>query len=510
MQWNTDCLSIHRNKYHDFPDSLRDMILGQAVPSAFRGNFVFLLTVGAGISQEGYQKKQAFYTGSSDSARLIKSFFNRLWDWEQPHNLTSHRVDDLTRVGAFPFVDLCPWYRAEGEDLMAAAGFLKQYTMSIRPLIILTLAAKPSSTVASGFRHPFGYPSSCKFWSKVGQLNLVYCNGLCCIQIPCFHPGQGRFSINPNTFLEVLDMTMWVVLLTISVILDSMKEFETKTREDWCHYIKSKVDEVLRSKGFYTRFNSLKERLQSEKPSPTSTTLTLKARSKIAIATRTDVVSNRMIILETSLTITQDRCIISGFAVDRPLSDRRRQQVYRLWDLGIPELHIHIRRENPQDWFRWANSLEEGTSFFVDAVAKAICSPSEKTDSELRLTAARRRIKAHSSEFHEFLMNMLQLVHDKRLYMDAMEAIANEISNNLNMWQWAYGNRISDGMLQAGISRFTPVYQDHLDATEVFVWKNCSFAIYWLTPSGQKYKFVMRAPGSSRDPAHAPRKYIFL
>ena len=91
---------------------------------------------------------------------------------------------------------------------------------------------------------------------------------------------------------------MWVVVLTISVSLDSMKEFETKTREDWCHYIKNKVEEILRSKGFYAKFNTVKEKLQSEKPSPISTTLTLKARSKLAIATRTDVVSNRMIILE--------------------------------------------------------------------------------------------------------------------------------------------------------------------------------------------------------------------
>lgn len=151
-------VSIYRNKYHDFPDSLRNMILEQVIPSAFRRNFVFLLTVGAGISQKAYQEKQAFYTGSSDSTRLIKYFFNRLWDWEQPHSLTSHGVDDLIRAGAFPFVDLCPWHRAEGEDLIVAAGLLKQYTMAIRPLNILTLAAKLSSTVASGFRHPFGYP----------------------------------------------------------------------------------------------------------------------------------------------------------------------------------------------------------------------------------------------------------------------------------------------------------------------------------------------------------------
>lgn len=270
-------------------------------------------------------------------------------------------------------------------------------------------------------------------------------------------------------------MTLWVVVLAISVSLDSAKEFETKSREDWCQHIKSKVDETLHSKGFYRKFDFLKEKLQSERPSPTSTTLTLKARSKVAIATRTDVVSNRdrRYYLTSRLTVAQGRCIISGFAVDRPFSDRRRQQVYRLWDLSIPELHIHIRRENPQDWFMWANNFEEGTSFVVGAILKAIWSPSEESESESCLVAARQRIKAHSNEFH-----------DKRLYMDAMEAIATEISNNLNMRQWAYGSRISDGLLQAGISRFTPVYQVHLNATKVFVWKNCFFTIYWVTPGG--------------------------
>lgn len=285
-------VSVYRNKYHDFPNSLKNTILDQAVPSAYRGKFVLHATVGAGVSRKDYQEKQAFYTGSSDSASLMKSFFNRLWDWEQPHGLPKGKIEDLIDAGAFPFVDLCPWYRAEGEDLIAAAGFLKQYTLSVRPLIILTLAAKPSSTVASGFLHPFGYPSSCKFWSKVGQLNLAYCDTICCVQIPCFHPGQGRFSVDPKTFLEVFDMTLWVVLLTISVSLDSEKRFETETREDWCHHIKNRVEDILHGRNFYENFNFLKKRLHGERPNTATTILTLKARSRIAVATKTHVVND--------------------------------------------------------------------------------------------------------------------------------------------------------------------------------------------------------------------------
>ncbi|KAL4867793.1 hypothetical protein BDV12DRAFT_197942 [Aspergillus spectabilis] len=56
--------------------------------------------------------------------------------------------------------------------------------------------------------------------------------------------------------------------------------------------------------------------------------------------------------------------IFSGFAVDQPMSDRRRQQTYHIWELGIPELHSRIGPEPHQEWFIWVNSLDEATSLF--------------------------------------------------------------------------------------------------------------------------------------------------
>jgi hypothetical protein len=265
------------------------MMVKQATPSLFEGKYVLMLTVGAGISHGSYRTAEAFYTGHSSSATLIKSFLSRLWQWEQSRNCVEYALDDLIDAGAFPFVDLCPWHKAEGSNLQAAAGFLKQYIGLAKPLIMLTFSVKPSSLIASGFERSQG--SASDFWTRVGNLELVHpVEGLCCIQIPCFHSGQGRYSIKPAVFLKVFDMTLWVLLLTINVALDSMAKFDATNRHGWCEFIKANVESILRDQGFCTKFNNLKASLYSERPTPGMTWPTSSDRFATAVATRKDVV----------------------------------------------------------------------------------------------------------------------------------------------------------------------------------------------------------------------------
>ncbi|GKZ32113.1 hypothetical protein AbraIFM66950_001252 [Aspergillus brasiliensis] len=58
--------------------------------------------------------------------------------------------------------------------------------------------------------------------------------------------------------------------------------------------------------------------------------------------------------------------------------------------------------------------------------------------------------------------------------------------------------------------RFKPVYLSQLNATEIFIWKNCTFGIYWVDAFGEKHKFVMCAPQSSQGPNSTGRKFIFF
>ncbi|KAF9883829.1 hypothetical protein FE257_002766 [Aspergillus nanangensis] len=498
-------VSIFKNRLHEFPNSLKDMIIDQAVPSAVHGKFVLLLTIGAGISREGYREEQPFFEGHSASSVLLKTFLDRLWSWEQSKYPGFGHVNRFVSIGALPFVDLCPWYEAKGEDLVAAASFLKQYIVLVRPLVMLTLAEKPSSIVASEFSFTSENPSF-GFWSQVGHLQLTDVEGQYHIQLPCFHPGQARFFIDPIVFFTVLDMTLWVLLLTISVSLDSLALSRTESREDWCKYIKSVVDSILNKQDFYSGYEKLKETLHHCRSKKSNiSTHAQQEHYRVVVASRKDV----------------DQQIYSGFAIDRPMSDRRRQQAYRLWELNIPELHLHVGRHTRHDWLQWILSVEEGVSLFADSISNAVWSSISgsrniQTLQDLRDIASESRVAdicVKNKLIHNIqniLANDLLLNTEWTTYYDLVAAVTTELSHDLPLWKWMHASTISDGLSKTGIARFKPLYLVDLNGSEVYVWQNCSFEIYWQSPSGQRYKFTMRAPQSSQDKSYTERKWVFF
>ncbi|KNG80600.1 hypothetical protein ANOM_011551 [Aspergillus nomiae NRRL 13137] len=502
-------VSFFRQRSHSFPDVLRDMIFRQAMPSAWNGRFVLLLTVGAGNSREGYKEQQPFYTGPSQSANLLRISLNRLWNREESNRPERDYLRDLVAAGVFPFVDLCPWYKAEGEDLLAAARLLKQYVMTVKPLIMLTFSAKPSAIIASGFSLISIHRWPSKFWDRVGQLELVSCGEFYGIQIPCFHPGQGRFSLDPSVFLIVLDMTLWVLLTTMTVFLDSVEQYEGRSRKEWCEHVKQKVDDTLQDKRFYEQFSRLKAKLHAERPNASPTQLSTHTRPRIAVAIRKEL----------------DRDIVSGFAVGERLSDKRRQQVYRLWKINIPELHVHIGRENANEWFLWANSISEGKSLYVDALTQAVWnSQSDAVQHRSTPTAMKLDHSADNSDkFHKtekpsaLLKEFSEVLAANKLKSnywvssDSIErAVTTQLMKDTRFWEWIHSTRISSKLPNGSFIRFRSTYRSRWNGREVFVWKNSSFGIYWECPSGQNFRFIMRAPQSSQDSSYTPRKYIFL
>ncbi|KAL3443548.1 hypothetical protein BJX65DRAFT_320501 [Aspergillus insuetus] len=499
-----DSVSRFRNTVHEFPDSLKHTIIRQTTPSKIYGEFVLFLTVGAGISHQAYRNQESFYDGPSDSAKLMKHSLSRLWGWELIQPIQKIYVEELVSVGALPFVDLCPWQSATGEHLEAAAGFLKRYVLITRPLIILTFSEKPSSVLAYGSPDSRKCSSRTQFWSRVGQVELVELDNLHCIQIPCFHPGQGRFSPESNIFLTVFNMTLWVLLLTISISLDSVGSCKTQTRKEWCTHIKQRVDYILRSHQFYENFNHLKSELYRDRPKSTGNALTVRQRSTIAIATRRDVVRVQF--------------IFSGLAVDTAMSDRRRQQTYRLWELNIPELHLHISRKKPREWFLWATSLTEGDSLFVEAIAGSVWTSKTSTGQGY----PRHNAKLAKTPGFGAVIDVATLPEEYRgifssshptswvSYTDIVQAITAELDLKVPSWRLLHASRVSTEVYQAGILRFKAMYRTKLNGAEVFIWRNQSLPIYWIAPSGHKYKFVLRAPQFSLDGSLGQRKFIFF
>ncbi|CDH52580.1 predicted protein [Lichtheimia corymbifera JMRC:FSU:9682] len=56
-----------------------------------------------------------------------------------------------------------------------------------------------------------------------------------------------------------------------------------------------------------------------------------------------------------------------GFAEGAPNSDERKKQIQQMWKRNLPPLHMHISRDNKGQWLHWANTLQEGISFFASA-----------------------------------------------------------------------------------------------------------------------------------------------
>ena len=65
-----------------------------------------------------------------------------------------------------------------------------------------------------------------------------------------------------NHFYKVLDITLWILLLTLQTIVDSHPYLAPETRKSVCDHIKTRVERILKSKGIDVLLNKAKEELQ--------------------------------------------------------------------------------------------------------------------------------------------------------------------------------------------------------------------------------------------------------
>ena len=109
------------------PSSFCERLIKQAKPAAL-GKGSLLAIVGSGAGIQGYLGPDAFFQAPGRSAHLFKQTLARLCAWENETDIFSMEpIDACIMSGALPFIDLCPWLRAEGQDLASATSFLGDY-----------------------------------------------------------------------------------------------------------------------------------------------------------------------------------------------------------------------------------------------------------------------------------------------------------------------------------------------------------------------------------------------
>lgn len=259
------------------PSSFCERLIKQAKPAAL-GQGTLLAIVGSGAGVQGYLGPDAFFQAPGRSAHLFKQTLARLCAWENGTEMFSMElIDACIMSGALPFIDVCPWVRAEGQDLVTATGFLRDYMRISRPRIILSLADLPASIIGDNFRQDSMRKPDAnrRILQRVGSLNVIhYCGpgtsldnndrNSTAIQIPCLHFGRVRFEQNPASFYRVLDITCWILLLTMQIFIDqeSQKDMAGLSREVQCYDAKKRVEEVLQQTGIDIELSQAIESLQ--------------------------------------------------------------------------------------------------------------------------------------------------------------------------------------------------------------------------------------------------------
>lgn len=256
-------VSTYRNKTYNFSDQLREMIAEQAMPATLGEDMNLLLLVGAGIPSVAYQHAQNLWTHPTPFANMLKTLFSRLQEWELPIT-TPQNCQTPIDLSIFPFVDFCPWLKAEKAHLKAAIRFLKTYVVITRPLIILTFVEAPSRAVMTDFQNARLARRGRSFLDDVCSLHLVSYEGSYSIQIASLRPSASRFSRKTALTVTVINLTFWLVLLTISTFVRSRSQYLAATRYEWCCYVKAEVERTISETKIDVMIREAKEELRRD------------------------------------------------------------------------------------------------------------------------------------------------------------------------------------------------------------------------------------------------------
>jgi hypothetical protein len=374
---------VTNTSQHGFPDKMKKALLSQATPALVDGKNALIAVIGSGLdtSQESWEDASPFFSGKSRTGHVFVQLLSRLHAWEYGDAyFDGQNILPLLQAGAFPFVDLCPWpvkSELKGDHLSAAVGLLRKYISIVQPLVILTFSHRPSSTARANFAHTRGVSIKVRFLATVGQLNLVHYHSALdddgtarkaledsyTVQIACPHPAHSRYLQQTKLLGEVLDMTVWIALLTMQVAIEIERQPVFESRFQRCHAIKEQVDRILHQTGIDRHLDKTKKLLIKQMGSPQQRMRRHDKRKR-----EIQLFPPRKHRKLPSI-VAADELRELLIAVGPPGSIERRNQAKTLWDMLIPELHQSFPwSPGGQHWYQWAiKEAREGSPLIPDS-----------------------------------------------------------------------------------------------------------------------------------------------
>ena len=352
---------------HDFTDGVKNVTEAQATPNQYRGT-ILAAFIGKDITYTDYMAEKSFWDGGSRAAVLTKDMLQRIVDTEADSNGRGGFQQTLRSTGSlWCFADLWPWlWRTNSEQ---AVYFLRSYLAIIRPLVVVTYSRPVNSVTRANFVHQHGVSSNA-FTPIVGDPTIqLYHDAtdssanrddFAFINIAHIHPGRDKHSSQDVRLRRLMEATMQ---LTFAVLNLAMQTIDAHANDEVMPSRFELCREVLRGlkhlrkqpphQQFFVNFEDIR-------------------RERVEYFTREAARSSNEDVRPLLNTNGRLKLASLGQAEGQPNSQARREQLDRLWDLKIPDLHLAIPHTGDQRdlWIKSFLTLQPGQYLFLTVLSQ--------------------------------------------------------------------------------------------------------------------------------------------
>ncbi|KAI8060519.1 hypothetical protein BC940DRAFT_323200 [Gongronella butleri] len=365
-----------------------DMAFDQAVPSFTVVDRVLVCAIADAIPIEGVRTATPFFTHGSRAGHVATDSFNRAFnnfhdDDDPSPYLNEDNMESTYREprSVVPFLDLHPWPSTQMRPDLALAQ-ITTYLQAVQPLVTVTLSKHVASAAMANFLHTTGMPINDTMLDAAGLPFVSYYPGQAWVNnaalqdlptdyvtivVPHIHPGYTKYGVFTDAFYRILDLTWKITCLICEIAVTVCRQLEDSelianvNNEAICKMIMLEVDPKSnlpmdpRLEAAYAALVEAKlehkahlhQRLMRQAPHPPMV----------------DTRSHQM----AAVSRVEHAPVAQGL----PGSPVREAQINMLWKMNLAQLHIHLGRDQQQQWLNWARQLATNTNMYMSSMRLA-------------------------------------------------------------------------------------------------------------------------------------------
>jgi hypothetical protein len=361
---------------HPYTDRVRQVAFEQARPSQYQGTTV-LAFLGKDITITDFIKAQSFWDGGSQASVLTKGILQRTADSEMASHDRGYLRNIHNQLSLWCFADLWPWLWHKNQA--QAMFFLCEYLNIIRPLVAVSYGRPVNSITRADFQHDNGVSKSgsSPFTEIIAQSSIQFYDHhehgghpreeCAYINIPHHHPGRDKYGQQDVRLRRFFEMSMQETFVIVDLALKTLdkhsKDVTPPSRLDLCKEIMHERNSLRKDAAYKAFSDALADaRVQC------------KLYFSSSVRSSTDDVRP---VLDKDGRLT---LLGLGRAEGQPSSDERFHQLDQLWEINMPDLHIHVAHspENKDKWIGTFKDLQTGQFLYLAALAH--CEPDEYFD----------------------------------------------------------------------------------------------------------------------------------